>query len=798
MYVHLQGVRPTTLYHVHSTALTGVTATQPQQSDGSYESSSIQTTHQRWEEESTAMDGHLTHLCMGVLKEGIVEHLLKIYEQENKPKDAVAAKTATEAGQNSSLLSVRHSSDQATPSSPQGSNTVDQLRSSLRQVADALAQTVAAVQNTREQLQNPLSGEDETRSVSQEVGNDDGERESEIQLSEDSEHNTFPPPNVSVPQLPPPPPLPDQNIPPSSCVNLDPASLVLPISEDTLGGEGDTITTPTSLPPVSSHTTLSSVPPLPPPTHSPALDSTTSTTTTVSSFSLPTPLFTQSTSVAQAQPSSTANTTTTSGISVPVASSFDGSQESARAMLEQTDPQDPLYTFLSAYVGAPPPSSGAVGVPSPATSGAPTTQSAPHQSPPTTNAPPPVSPPRLPVFTRMQSPSDTHATVGAIPLSQPTMDLTRPPTATYHRLYPTSHVSSLPTPTTTASSSSSTAPLSSSQDTDVVSVAENIASQVTSFFQSNPLSSLEPSAPPGTLDQAASLASSLAQELSRTVSQLTPASSNSETSTSGLFPQLMPTTSTSLAGQSSPSPSDTLAPLISSLQMPTVPVTSGAEESATTGTVSTPRVADSSEGGPTSRQAASLTTPHAGESTVAEETIRVSVIAGRPWPEVGEIFEQGRVGGSEGLLEPASSSTENVTVSLDDVETSQSGSSTVNVSSSGEQAPQSSAMEEGATVGTSAIATSSGSAASNIPPTLQQLPDTIDQDFLAALPDHIQQEVLTQHAREQRARQARQEGFTTSISPEFLSALPPNIQEEVCLFVCMPLCPSLPSSAVNP
>lgn len=771
MHVYLQGVRPTTVFHIHYTAHAGVTATQPQQTDGSYESSSIQTTQQRWEEESTAMDGHLTHLCMAFLKEGIVDHLSMIYEQENKPKETTAAKPTSDAEQSSSLLSVPHSSDQATPSSPRGSNTVDQLRSSLRQVADALAQTVAAVQNTREQLQNPLSGEDEARPMSQEGRNDDGEQESEIQLSEESEHTPFPPPHVNVPQLPPPPPLPDQNIPPSSCVNLDPASLVLPISEDTLGGEGDVMTTPTSLPPHTTSSSVAPLPPGPPPAHSPSLDSTTSTTTTVSSFSLPTPLFTQSTSVAQAQPSPTANTTTSSGISVPTASSFDGSQESARAMLEQTDPQDPLYTFLSAYVGAPPPSSG-VGAPSPATSSASTTtQSAPHQPPPPTNAPPPpLSPPRLPVFTRMQSPSDIHTTVGSIPLSQPTMDLTRPPTATYHRLYPTSRVPSLATSTT--ASPSSTAPLSTSQETDVVSVAENIASQVTSFFQSNPLNALEPSAPSDSLDQAASLASSLAQELSRTVSQLTPASSSSGVSGSDLFPQLMPTTSTSLAGQSSPSPSDTLAPLISSLQMPTLPVSSGAEESATTGTVSVPRTAESSEGA-TSGQGTSVTTPHAGEGVVAEESIRVSVIAGRPWPEVGEIFEQG---GSEGLLEPA----ENVNVSSVDVETAQSGSSTVNAPSSGERMPQNSAMEEGATVGTSAVATSTG--ASNIPPTLQQLPDTIDQDFLAALPDHIQQEVLAQHAREQRARQARQEGFTTSISPEFLSALPPNIQEEVSLF----------------
>lgn len=718
------------------------------------------------------MDGQVTHLCMSVLKEGILEHLLKIYEQENNPKDSTAAKTgsSSEAGQRSSLLSVPHPSDQATPSSPRGCNTVDQLQSSLRQVADALAQTVAAVQNSQE---HPVHG---TGTRPQEMENEDGGEEEEVQFSEEPENPTLPPPPLPPP---PPPPLPDQNVPPSSCVNLDPASLVLPITEDTLSGESDVMTTPTAIQPLTSHTTSSSavsLPPGPPQTHSPSLETTTTTTTTVSSFSLPTPLFTQSTSVAQAQRSSTASTTTTAGVSAQAASNFDGSQESARAMLEQTDPQDPLYTFLSAYVGAPPPTSGSVGASSPATSGAHTTQSlqsTPLQSTPATSVPPPVSPTRLPVFTRMQSPSDP-ATVGSIPLSQPTMDLTRPPTATYHRLYPTSHISA---PVTTAPSSS-TAPLSTSQD--IVSLAENIASQVTSFFQSNPLNALDSSAPSSapSLEQAASLTSSLAQELSRTVSQLAPTSSSGEVGGANLFPQLMPTTS--VAGQSSPSPSDTLAPLISSLQMPTLPVTTAAEEGTTTGTVSAPRVAGGTDR-PTGGQA---TTSHARDGVVAEETVRVSVIAGRPWPEVGEIFEQGRVEGSEGSLEPVPSSTGNVCVSSTEAVTTQAGSTTVSAPTSGEQRSQDSAMEEGTTADTSSgVATATDSTASTVPPTLQQLPETIDEEFLAALPDHIQQEVLAQHAREQRARQARQEGFSTSISPEFLSALPPNIQEEVCVSI---------------
>lgn len=785
---------------------TGVATAQSQQTDGSYELSSIQTTQQQWEEESAALDGHAAHLTMSVLKEEILEDLTKIYEQENKPKDTVAKTTnSSEAGQGpSSLLSVPHPSDQATPSSPRGPATVDQLRSSLRQVADALAQTVAAVRNTREHLQDPsANGDGGAQSMSQEesIVNEEEEEEEEIQFAEDPEANLF----LSPYPLPPPSPphLSDHEVPSSSFLNPAPPSDTFQVSDILAGAGGSTasVTTPFTQP-LTSHTTSSSSAAgvsisLPPPQENSQAMEASTTSTTVSSFSLPTPMFSQATSVAQAQSSSTATTTVSN--TTNVMSSFDGSQESARATLEQTDPQDPLYTFLSAYVGAPPPPiSSSVGAPPPVTSSAPVPQSQsaplqPVQSPPGTNVPHSVSSPRLPVFTQMQSPQENYArlepfpgeVLGVLP-SESTMDLTIPPSSTYSRV--TSSPPPPPPPrtstaTTTAHStahhsSSAAASLSTSQAADVISIAENIASQVTSFFQSNPLEVLEPSAPPGRLDQTASLANSLAQELSRSASQLTPSSSGGESGGTVMFPQLMPTSSTSanvaasnsltipraasstLAGQSSPSPSDTLAPLISSLQMPTPPVTVGA------GTVRAPTAAEGTDRESPGSGQVSLT--RASDNVVAEETGRASVIAGRPWPEVGEIFAQG--GGGEGLLEPVPSASMNVGVSE-----VRSG----NAATSEQQRSQSSAAEEGATVGTqSGIAASSGATA-NVPSNLQQLPDTIDREVLAALPEHIQQEVLSQHAREQRARQARQEGFSTTISPEFLSALPPNIQEEV-------------------
>lgn len=168
-------------------------------------------------------------------------------------------------------------------------------------------------------------------------------------------------------------------------------------------------------------------------------------------------------------------------------------------------------------------------------------------------------------------------------------------------------------------------------------------------------------------------------------------------------------------------------------------------------------------------------TSHTGENIVDTES--ASMMSGTLWQEVGEVLPQESSGEGRELLEP--SEPQNQSAQSPGRTSGGEGDA-----ASGDSTAQENAMEEeeSATVGASvsdATGGSSTAAAANIPPALQQLPDTIDHDVLAALPDNIQQEILAQHAREQRARQARREGFATSISPEFLSALPPNIQEEV-------------------
>lgn len=71
----------------------------------------------------------------------------------------------------------------------------------------------------------------------------------------------------------------------------------------------------------------------------------------------------------------------------------------------------------------------------------------------------------------------------------------------------------------------------------------------------------------------------------------------------------------------------------------------------------------------------------------------------------------------------------------------------------------------------------------------------MDPSFLAALPEHIRQEVISEQLRLQRIRRRAQEQAQQSVSasesggnesstamevnPEFLAALPPAIQEEV-------------------
>lgn len=180
-------------------------------------------------------------------------------------------------------------------------------------------------------------------------------------------------------------------------------------------------------------------------------------------------------------------------------------------------------------------------------------------------------------------------------------------------------------------------------------------------------------------------------------------------------------------------------------------------------------------------------TSHTGESII--DTEMASMMSGTVWQEVGEVLEGTTDAIDDGirrrpLLEAAEPGDR---LRTSDPTTGEGGGG-------GETSNQETAMEEeeSTTVGGSASGATPGPSTSSsgatggeeggasIPPALQQLPETIDREVLAALPENIQQEILAQHAREQRAREARREGFATAISPEFLSALPPNIQEEVC------------------
>ena len=76
-------------------------------------------------------------------------------------------------------------------------------------------------------------------------------------------------------------------------------------------------------------------------------------------------------------------------------------------------------------------------------------------------------------------------------------------------------------------------------------------------------------------------------------------------------------------------------------------------------------------------------------------------------------------------------------------------------------------------------------------PSDSDLPEGVDPSFLAALPEHIRQEVIGEQIRLQRLQRRAQEaqapqpqegGSSTNmeVNAEFLAALPPAIQEEVC------------------
>lgn len=323
-------------------------------------------------------------------------------------------------------------------------------------------------------------------------------------------------------------------------------------------------------------------------------------------------------------------------------------------------------------------------------------------------------------------------------------------------------------------------------------LAANVASQVSSFFSQTSFSTQEQFS--SAILSTANLADHLAEELARAVSQLVPTSSDSQQSvvtapTSTSTVALTTASASSLTVQSrhsqpqsmqSPSPSDTLAPLLmTSLQMPQGGNGTGTEMSAER-TGSETRVGQTQQETPTnfvtSSSGVTVThprvtfTPNSGGTSAAIATV------GTPTASSTLTTTTSAVEATPTKLEPASTSR---TVSSPTAPMSQSagegssaqavGPSTLsnqNASSSDHQQQQHGEGEEGAR------GAQAGSEQTQLP--------EIDPSFLAALPDTIRQEVLAQHEREQRRLRAQQEGaLSTTISPEFLAALPLNIQEEV-------------------
>ncbi len=673
---------------------------------------------------------------------------------------------------------VPHPSDQATPASPRDTTeTVDQLRSSLRQVADALAQTVAAVRSTREQLLEGRNGA-EALPTSSEV-----DMEREVVGGGGDQHMAEGEGSRAV-------------------------------------GEGEVRmeTSEASLAPSSSEdpaTPQRSVPELIPfRSSTPRAASTTSSHAPTNLVSPPT------TTVTSTPPPTTATPTLTAPSSVPIMATFDGSQESARATLASTNPEDPLYTFLSAVAGAPAP-------PLPEAS----------LSPPPDSLPRSLSSPRLPVFAQFQSPSTlSRTTTSSEDPTEPRQLQLQQPQASHSFSHGTSIPMSViqdtrnlvPVPSATTApagvvvtetqqhlpgiestpSASSGATLVSSNDseaaTNTAALVESIASQVTNFFMqgSEPPqdTNLPPYAaasavipPPPSTTAATEFANAvaqaeLAQELARAAiklmsttdttqpadaaeSQLEPTTTTTALVSSLSSPSVIVPAITSSIGQS-PSPSDTLAPLISSLQLPTAGGSSQAEASpptqptteeraiqqqATTGDVEIISVQVEVQGQEHPVGGSDLAAELASERT----RDGVIVAAGSLEPSIQQ--PQGDMLTSTGL----SQRTGQTSLSGREV-TRQSGS----VAESG--GPSASVSGEGGATA------SAGVSSEGVQPSQE-----IDPAFLAALPDSIRQEVLAQHERERRTRTRRQEDFHSSISPEFLAALPPNIQEEVGVGVCV-------------
>lgn len=563
------------------------------------ESTYIPNNLSRWREESAALDGHTAFLCVAALRPLLVKRLRTEYEKEqvNKKKDSKPPVVPTaEVTTGEQPVSAPNPSDEATPSTStprNGSQSVEQLQTSLRAVADALAQTVTEVRNARRLLGGVTSSNDQNSRQEQDP--------------EGSSH-----------------------------------SLTTSSQQDT------TFQDPQSIP--------------------------------------------------------------RSVASMPDLSTFDGSQDSARAILTRITPDDPLYTFLSAVARAPTP-------PLPESVSEPSNISSP-------SIPPSSLSPRLPVFTQMLPSDPSNPSSLPVPVIQDGRTL--------------SQISS--SPLTTASPTLSQVTTNSIAD----SIASHVSSVLSQLEQTHSQSQQTHSQPlqthsqsqsldsvPSQISQSALAASNfadvLATELARAVSNHLTPSSSATTSNPTMF-GIPPTTG-------SPSPSDTLAPMMSSLQMP--PNSTHTEPpSDQSSDTSEPVVGQKMYGVASWSTDATADEPSSSSVTALEENVRTT----EAQPMQTEPNQAGVIIGSTSSLTGQASST--TSVPLDSI-SSQTGSSS-------------------------------------------DLPEGIDPTFLAALPDSIRQEVLAQYERDQqRQQQQRQQPHppvtepSTSINPEVLAALPPEIQEEV-------------------
>ena len=733
-------------------------------------SSSIPTVLARWEEESAALDGHAAFLCIAALKDRLLEKLVAIYKAESKSSEAANARGSSSGSSNKPLErnlfrtptgsssvhhqhdipSAPHPSDQATPSSPHGMSGVEQLQSSLRAVADALAQTVQVVRTTTQQLRASTStgggdggavsgpSEEGTQSTAMDT------RATEEVEEEEKEDQLTAVANQSMEG--------EEVEVNSSQVNLEDDYPLQVGSEQSMETSNDLR--------LSSSGAVD-------PALVPLLSSSSSGQLQQHSDSslggggdLPTP-----------PPPSAAPSNT-------ILSTFDGSQESARATLASADPEDPLYTFLQAVAGAPAPPLEGPGSQAPRTTATPSITTTASSGGGGSVSQTASTSPRLPVFTQFQSISSSTES---------------------HTQSQSQSQSDQQSRSTTTTTTSSSIPVSvicyPSQRTDQVEtlpqpdlfppiVHQPMQDSPTVEQQQHPspndLSLSEPTPVPALLPTStSSLVNSLASQLMRAVSQNLSAASlpPSSSSTEGLDvslvsrpgSELAPVLSSSGGGRvsaslQSPSPSDTLAPLLlSSLQ---VAPSSSHSVSTSVDTSSTDAVATGTSAQQSTSSSSSISNNSSAAMGLVMASVPQQIILQPPPPQStlvvatqlddeGEAQEEGN-----STEETPSSSRHHLTREADNRPSERAVAS----SSSSDQAQQSS----------SAAAASAER---------QSTPEAIDPSFLAALPESIRQEVLAQHEREQqlartRAHQAR-EGFGSTISPEFLSALPPNIQEEV-------------------